>query len=221
MVNLLEAAKFTVYRTPVLNRLMSPQYPYKLDPGELCAMVGFIDATRGTGAAVVEIGVAQGDTSVFLLEHLKTTGDDRTVHLFDTFAGFTETSLDHEVQARGKKRTELDKFRYGDEARFNANLRRLGYSRFQVHSGDAAEFDWPSLGPLGAVILDIDLYQPTIEILEVIFPRLVPGGGIVLDDCLPDTPWDGSLQAYEEFIQDHALPFERAGHKGAVVRAPE
>jgi len=198
---------------------MAPRYPYKINPGQLCAMLGFIDSTRGTGGAVAEIGVAQGNTSMFLLEHLKTTQDERILHLFDTFAGFTESSIDHEVGVRGKSRADFDKFRYGDEAKFNENLHRQGYEQFRICSGDATKFDWPSLGPIGAVILDIDLYEPTLEILEAIYPLLVPGGGVVVDDCLPDTPYDGSLQAYEEFIESHALPFERVGHKGAAIRA--
>jgi len=217
-VRLRETVKFATYRTPIFNRLMAPSYPYKLDPGELCAMLGFVDATRGTGATIAEVGVAQGNTSVFLLEHLKTVDDDRKLLLFDTFNGFTESSLDHEVHVRGKNKPDVDGFRYGDEGRFNANLRRLGYQRFRTIAGDASAFDWGSLGPIGAVLLDIDLYQPTITILEAVYPRLVPGGGIVVDDCVAGIAWDGALQAYKEFTNAHGLPFERVGQMGAVIR---
>ncbi len=214
-----ERVKYAIYRTPLLNRAMAPKYPYKINPGELCAMLQFIDSTRQTGASVAEVGVAHGDTSVFLLEHLENILDDRSLLLFDTFSGFTEGSIEHEVSARGKVRTDLDKFRYGDEARFINNIHRLGYKRFRTVAGDASQFDWSSIAPIGAMLLDIDLYQPTIDILEGVYPHLAPEGGIVLDDCIPSSAWDGSLQAYEEFIKKHNLPFERVGHKGAVVRA--
>lgn len=217
-MNVIEAIKYAVYRTPVIDRIMAPRYPYKINPGQLHAMIGFIEATKGTNAAVAEIGVAQGDTSTFLLEHLKTTADSRTLLLFDTFAGFTEESVSHEVNKRGKAVFEYDKFQYGDEARFQRNIKNAGYDNFRTVKGDASKFDWDGLGPVGAVLLDIDLYQPTIDILNAIYPNLAPGGGIVLDDCLADTPWDGSLQAYEEFITAKGLPFERVGHKGAVIR---
>ena len=215
-MKLLEAGKIAIYRTPVLNRIMAPRYPLKINPGQLCAMLQFMDATSGS---VAEVGVAQGNTSVFLLEHLRTTGDERDLLLFDTFAGFTEDSIAHEVNVRGKTRTELDKFRYGDEARFKANLTKLGYYRFSTVAGDASRFDWGSIAPIGAILLDIDLYQPTIDILEAVYPLLESGGGIVLDDCVEGTSWDGSLHAYQEFISKHRLPFERVGHKGAIVRA--
>jgi hypothetical protein len=218
-MNLRETGKSAIYRTPLLQRLMAPKYPYKVNPGELLAMLQFIDATRGSGAAIAEVGVAKGDTSAFMLEHLATTGDDRTLYLFDTFSGFTELSISHEVLMRDKNTSDYDKFRYGDEHIFQRNLRRLGYRQFRTIRGDASAFDWSSLGAIGAVLLDIDLYQPTLYVLEAVYPHLAPGGGIVVDDCLTGTPWDGSLQAYEEFIKAHGLPFERVGRKGAVIRA--
>jgi O-methyltransferase len=198
---------------------MAPKYNYKVDPGQLSALLNFIDATKSSNAAIAEIGVAKGGTSVFLLEHLATTGDERTLHLFDTFSGFTDHSVEHEVHSRKKVKRDYDAFRYGDEDRFRLNLLELGYNRFRTIKGDAATFDWSSLRPIGAVLLDIDLYQPTIDVLNAVYPHLVEGGGIVLDDCLANTPWDGSLQAYEEFISRHGLPFERVGRKGAIVRA--
>ena len=199
---------------------MTPRYPYKINPGELSAMIELIETTRGSGGAIAEIGVAQGDTSMFLLEHLRSVGDPRPLLLLDTFAGFTEESIEFEVSRRGKRSADYDKFRYGDEARFRRHLTKAGYSDFRTIKGDAATFDWGTVGPLGAILLDIDLYQPTIKVLEAAYPLLVPGGGIVIDDCLADTPWDGSLQAYIEFITAHDLPFERVGQKGAVVRKP-
>jgi O-methyltransferase len=217
-MNAAEKLKFVIYRTPMANRLMRPKYGYKINPGQLSAMIEFIDGTSGSGAAVVEIGVAQGDSSVFLLEHLRCVRDPRQMLLFDTFSGFTDESIDFEVENRSKKRQSFDVFKYGDESRFIANVQGAGYTNFKTVAGDASRFDWRSIGPIGAVLLDIDLYKPTIDILNAIFPSIVEGGGIVVDDCLAGTPWDGSLQAYEEFILKHDLPFERVGEKGGLIR---
>ncbi len=60
-----ELFKFVTYRTPVLNRLVMPKYAGKI-PGQLTALVNSISRTREEGGAIVEIGVAKGDTSVFL-----------------------------------------------------------------------------------------------------------------------------------------------------------
>lgn len=80
--------------------------------------------------------------------------------------------------------------------------------------------NWDEIGPIGAVFLDVDLYLPTAVTLEALWPRLVPGGGIVLDDCVEPAWCDGALQACREFIDRHDLPFVRVGGKGALLRKP-
>lgn len=215
-----ETVKYVVYRSPVVGRAMAPHYPYKIDPGQLAAMVELIESSRAAGGAVIEIGVAQGNTSVFLMEHLRNMDDGRDLLLFDTFSGFTDASIDVEVAQRGKDRADYDKFKYGDEDIFRRRLTAAGYARFRTFKGDASAFDWTTLGPIGAVLLDIDLYEPTKAILDAVYPLLCDGGGIVVDDCVEGGPWDGSLQAYQEFIAAHDMAYERVGHKGAVVRKP-
>jgi O-methyltransferase len=196
---------------------MAPTYKYKISPGQIAALINLINDTRKSGGVVVEIGVAQGDTSAFILEHMRTTGDSRNVFFFDTFEGFTSDSIEYEVKRRGKSAAFFDKFRYGDEGIFCKNLASAGYKNFTTRKGDAATFDWSTLGSIGAVLLDIDLYKPTIDVLNNVWPYIVPGGGIVVDDCLSGTPWDGSLQAYEEFLGAKGLPFRMVGNKGGLL----
>ena len=213
-------AKRIAYRLPVLRNPLLPEYRYWVDPGELAAMVGLIDATRDTGGAVVEVGVARGDTSVFLLEHLRTTGDPRPLTLVDTFDGFTRESVDYEVANREKRASELSDYSYGSPRIFNHSLARLGYTNYRIIQADCSKVDWSGMGPIGAVFLDVDLYLPTAVTLEALWPLVVPGGGVVLDDCVEPAWCDGALQAYREFIDRHGLPFVRVGGKGALLRKP-
>ena len=213
-------ARRVAYRLPVIRNPMLPEYRYWVDPGELAAMVGLIDATRATDGAVVEIGVARGDTSVFLLEHLRTTGDPRTLVLVDTFEGFTPESIDYEVANREKRASELSDYSYGSARIFNHSLARLGYTNYRLIRGDCSKVDWKEIGPVGAVFLDVDLYLPTARTLEAMWPLIVPGGGVVLDDCVEPAWCDGALQAYREFIDRHGLPFRRVGGKGALLEKP-
>ena len=217
---LMTTIKRIVYRLPGLRNAMLPEYRYWVDPGELAAMIGLIDATRGTEGAIVEIGVARGDTSVFLLEHLRTTGDPRTLVLVDTFAGFTGESIDYEVENRRKRAAELSDYSYGSARVFNYSLARLGYSNYRIIEGDCSKMNWDEIGPIAAVFLDVDLYLPTAVTLEALWPRIVPGGGVVLDDCVEPAWCDGALQACREFIDRHDLPFVRVGGKGALLRKP-
>lgn len=88
---------------------------------------------------------------------------------------------------------------------------------FKTYKGDAAKFDFSTIGPVSAVLLDIDLYQPTLGCLRAIWPYLVKGGGIVIDDCIPGGPWDGSLQAVEEFAIEIGSHASRVGGKGMML----
>ena len=218
---LVGGARRIVYRTPLLRNVMLPTYPYWVDPGVLAAMVGLIEATRGTGGAVVEIGVGRGDSSVFILEHLMTTRDPRDLVLVDTFDGFTPESIAHETGERRKTRSEISDYTYLDRRVYEHGLARLGYSNYRIVEGDCAQVDWAGVtGPVGAVLLDVDLYLPTREVLETIWPLVVPGGGFVVDDCIEPNWADGALQAYSEFTDRHGLPFTRVGRSGGLIVKP-
>lgn len=220
-LRLMAFVKGVVYRTPGLRNIMLPEYRYWVDPGQLAAMIELIDATRRPGGgAIVEIGVARGYTSVFLLEHLRTTGDDRILVLVDTFDGFTRESVDYEVERRGKRTAELADFSYCDPRILDRSLARLGYANYRIVQEDCSKVDWQELGPVDAVFLDVDLYLPTAATLEALWPQLAPGGGIVLDDCVEKRWCDGAHQAYLEFIDRHDLPYIRVGGKGAALRKP-
>lgn len=218
---LVGAARRTVYRTPLLRNVMLPTYPYWVDPGVLTAMLGLIDATRNTGAAVVEIGVGRGDSSVFILEHLLTTADPRNLVLVDTFDGFTRESIAYETSERRKRGSEISDYSYLDSRVFEHGLVRLGYSNYRIVAGDCTEVRWAEVvGPVGAVLLDVDLYLPSRRTLDAIWPLVVPGGGIVVDDCIEPNWADGALQAYTEFTKLHGLPFTRVGGKGGLMIKP-
>ncbi len=176
-----------------------------------------ITKTRGASGAILEIGVAKGDTSVFLLEHLRTTADARKVYFLDTFSGFTSDSVSYEVDVRGMSSDDYDVFRYGDERVFARNLRRLGYENFETVKGDAAQIDYSKFAPIDVVLLDIDLYKPTREILGRLWNNMATPGYICVDDCMAGTPWDGSLQAYQEFLAEKKLQSHIVGQKGGIV----
>jgi hypothetical protein len=181
-------------------------------------MIYFIENTKATDTRICEIGLAKGDTSVFLLEHLRTTQDERTLLLVDTFQGFTQSSLEHEVTYRGKNLKNIDKFKYGDKGIFDRNLNKLGYRNFLTVQSDCSLVKWEEFGPLAAVLLDVDLYEPTIRTLHKLWPCIVPGGGIVVDDVASGGDWDGAYQAYIEFTQEKGLGIEVVGRKGGVLR---
>jgi len=216
MVFIKEFAKWMAYRAPVISKLVAPSYPYGIDPAQLSFLCDAISKTRGQGS-ILEIGVARGNTSVFILEHLRTTGDPRNVFFLDTFSGFTDESIDYEVNVRSKPREYYSGFRYGHEAVFRRNLRRLGYGRFETVKCDASKIDYAGFAPISVVLLDIDLYLPTKAALNGIWPHMTTPGFICIDDCKDGMEWDGSLQAYLEFLNEQGLEPKFIGNKGGVI----
>lgn len=212
-----EALKFIAYKTPLVRRVALPRYRYKIAPAQLAFLCDSIDRSRNAQGCIMEIGVARGETSAFILEHMRTTGDNRPIYFLDTFSGFTDESIQHELKARGKTGAMLDSFRYGDAEIFEHDLNALGYSGFTIVAGDAAKLDYRQFGPISVVLLDIDLYQPTIEILRKIWPFMTTPGFICVDDCAPNTSWDGALQAYREFASQIGAPINIVGGKGGIL----
>ena len=76
---------------------------------------------------------------------------------------------------------------------------------FRVRSieTDLNKYDLTTLGPLSFVLLDVDLYRPMKKSLPELYEALTPDGIIVVDDCSSaDIRWDGSDQAYKEFMME-------------------
>jgi len=87
---------------PLLRPISRRAIRFGTNPDQLSWLVQAIHATRGNSPAgsIVEVGVARGMTSAFLLEHMKQTGDRRPYVCIDTFSGFLEADVDHEVKMR-------------------------------------------------------------------------------------------------------------------------
>jgi predicted O-methyltransferase YrrM len=70
-------------------------------------------------------------------------------------------------------------------------------------------------------LLDVDLYRPMAKALPELWEVLSPGGIMVVDDCNPDDVlWDGSDQAYKEFVATRGLAAEVVHGKLGLVRKP-
>jgi O-methyltransferase len=139
-----------------------------------------------------ELGVYKGDSAKLL--HLMAPG--RTIHLFDTFEGFTTTDLQPE---EGEASTYTTK-NFADTS-INKVLKNIGGdpAHIKVHAGyfpqSATDMEDVSFA---LVNLDADLYNPTKAGLEYFYPHLSPGGVIFIHDY--NYKWEGLMKAVDEFI---------------------
>jgi hypothetical protein len=216
-----ELAKRMAYRSKWLNFLSRPRFPlFGMQPAQLAWLVDKIDDTRRenkTPGVVVEVGVGLGMTTVFLLEHMKLCQDTRPYYCIDTFGGFLKKDIDFEEKHRSKDRREMEgRFAYNKMEVFENNLRKAGYANPVVICADASAMDFSQIAPIDVMLLDVDLYVPTKAVLWQIVKSLNTRAYIMVDDCQPDSLWDGSDQAYNEFMLSRAKPRLIVGTKGGV-----
>ena len=129
----------------------------------------------------------------------------RDMYLFDTFSGMTEPSESDrdfrgEPPAAGQEFDEWNKRYTAGMQEVRNNLRTTGYPEEKLHlvGGDVLN-TLPGSAPerIALLRLDTDWYHSTRHELETLYPRLVSGGVLIIDDY---GHWEGARGATEEFF---------------------
>jgi O-methyltransferase len=156
--------------------------------------------------SIAELGVYRGQTAALL--HALFPG--RKVHLFDTFRGFRADDLRQET---GEASTYTTANFADTSVQFVRN--KLGNSPLLMfHEGNFAETrENTDKETFALVSLDADLEKPTSEGLEWFYPRLAPGGVMLVHDYNPK--WPGLMRAVDNFVsqipETHVLMPDRDG----------
>ncbi len=146
--------------------------------------------------AFAELGVYKGDSAQLL--HLMDPG--RTFHLFDTFEGFLKEDLENET---GKAATYTTK-NFADTSLEKVQS-RLESDSFSFHKGYFPESTTGLENEEFVLVnMDADLYNPTKAGLAFFYPRLSPGGIIIIHDYNVD--WPGIMKAVDEFAASITEP---------------
>lgn len=131
---------------------------------------------------------------------------DKRYYAIDTFSGFTKEDVRHEIKERHKQRRNYRHFRLNSQKWFDGTLKQNKISRVKSIKANVNEICLSAFGPFSFVLLDVDLYLPMKKALPELYEALSVGGIIILDDCDPSIrAWDGSYQAYMEFIKKIGL----------------
>jgi len=161
----------------------------------------------------VECGVWRGGSVMAMALELNRLGvSDRNIWLYDTFAGMTEpTDLDVE-SGTGKSAAELlrttdvgdgnNVWCVADRTDVEANITSTGYPMglMTLVEGDVSETLHQTLPSEVALLrLDTDWYESTKSCMEMLYPKLVPGGVCILDDY---GHWAGARQAVDEYFDN-------------------
>jgi O-methyltransferase len=174
-------------------------------------------ADRPVAGDFVECGVWRGGNSILAADVFRSLRADRSVWLFDTFAGMTEPTA-ADVNFRGEsadakfhlsRRADHNDWCYAPIEEVKANFARVGLlgARVKFVKGDVASTlsDAGNLPQTVAVLrLDTDWYESTKVELAALYPRLAPGGVLIIDDY---GHWGGARKAVDEYFFGRERPF--------------
>jgi hypothetical protein len=165
-------------------------------------------AANGIAGSIVECGVWKGGSMVCAARTLLNVGDaGRDLYLFDTFEGMpapTEHDRSHHGHAasdllRDDREDGLIRA-VGPLEVVKGAMGATGYSASRVHYVQGKVEDTVPAGAperIALLRLDTDWYESTRHELEHLYPRLVPGGVLIIDDY---GHWQGARRAVEEYF---------------------
>lgn len=198
--------------------------PYTLTPPDrvaaLCGAVDYILDDDVPGA-FVECGLWKGGSLMACALRLRHRGaTDRELYGFDTFEGMTDPT-EEDVDWRGFQQQPEDE---GSQMRVDAgledvteNMRTTEYPMERVHlvRGDVRE-TVPAQAPeqIALLRLDTDWYESTKHELEQLFPRLVPGGVLLIDDY---GHYRGSKKATDDYFADKRIFLQRVDYAARMA----
>ena len=170
-------------------------------------------AVHGIDGAITECGVWRGGSMMAAAMVLQECGaDDRQLFLYDTFEGMTAPS-GVDVHIRGvvardrfqEKRTGADRADWcvATLAEVKASMSKTGYDNALVrYVKGKVEDTIPNVVPdqIAPLRLDTDWYESTRHELIHLYPRLVVGGALIIDDYFG---WQGQRKAVDEWLAKH------------------
>jgi O-methyltransferase len=163
----------------------------------------------GIAGDFVECGVWKGGSSIcaaLSLEHFAGKNHGRKLFLYDTFEGMTmPTRVD--VDASGVA-AQTYMARYGDNGRWvyaEEKEVRSNFAKAEVTDSEIVIVRGDVLNTIPARVpdqiaicrLDTDWYESTAHELSHLYPRLTPGGVLIIDDY---GEWAGARAAVNEYF---------------------
>ena len=148
---------------------------------------------RNVPGALAELGVYQGEFAA----ELNRLFPDPSFYLFDTFSGFDERDVSVEQHSQAKAgdfqdtsvELVLDRLPHPEMA-----IVRQGYFPATAQGLEDQRY--------AMVSLDADLYLPMYEGLQYFYPRMSPGGYIILHDY-NSRQYRGAGEAVQKYCEEH------------------
>ncbi len=159
----------------------------------------------------VECGVWKGGSTMAALLAFKHNGDtSREAYLFDTFEGMVapgqfDGAAERNLHSRFARQDGGSDWCRAVIDEVRSNVATCGYPMAHVHLVQGKVEDTvPEKCPpqISVLRLDTDWYESTKHELNHLYPRVVPGGIVIIDDY---GAWAGARRAVDEYLAEHHI----------------
>jgi O-methyltransferase len=191
--------------------------PFALAPERLYLFLHHLIETRDVPGPIIEIGCNLGGTAIIARRMLRGLGIDKPYICIDTFDGFIDEQFAVD-EALGTPAEVHDLFSGNSKELVTKILRRHQCDDIELRQGDITTLPDDAL-PDGcsAVLIDVDLTEPTCAALRRFWPRMSCGGVMLIDDCPENSDWKARI-GYSRFCRDLRLPESYRFGMGLVTR---
>jgi O-methyltransferase len=176
--------------------------------------------------SIVECGVWKGGSMMAVAKTLLELETERDLYLFDTFEGMpppTAVDVDlYGVQADVLLKTNPMTPAIAPFKEVCRNMYSTGYNPARINLvRGKVEDTLPRAAPreIALLRLDTDWYQSTLHELVHLYPRLIKGGILIIDDY---GHFVGSKKAVDEYFQKNGIPIflNRIDYTGRLAVKP-
>jgi hypothetical protein len=203
-------------------------------------IAGLVNGTRyvveaNIPGSIVECGVWRGGSSMCIaLAQLESSRTPREMYLFDTFEGMPDASdadvdyldrvasemLPRERRLTLDERKQSHLLAYSPLDEVQRNMEATRYPAHLIHYVKGrVEETIPSQAPANIALLrlDTDWYESTKHELVHLWPRVSPGGIVIIDDY---GHWRGSRRATDEYFGEIGLcvMLNRLDYAGRLIQ---
>jgi O-methyltransferase len=199
----------------VLETIRAVEHATMTSAERLAALVQAVEwiDRRGLPGSVVECGVWRGGSMMAAARTLLRLGDDtRDLYLYDTFAGMTQPeeidraydggTAEQAMNAHDPSAETMSEWCNAGLDEVRANMASTAYPSERTHyvvGPVEATIPGTLPGPIALLRLDTDFYASTRQELVHLYPLVVAGGVVIIDDY---GAWQGARRAVDEFLAD-------------------
>lgn len=197
------------------------KYSFLFEPPQLAFIGNCIYETKDIEGSIIEIGCAEGMTTVFLKKYMNFYDIHKEYVCIDTFSGFTKADINYEAQKLKKDPDVLKTlFSFNRKSWVDRTLKMNKIYDVRTCVGDINVLDLKDINidKISFALVDLDLYLPILSALEKFYPLLEEGGMIVVDDCTDHEYFDGAYLAYKEFCSKYNITEQIYEKRLGIIR---